>query len=300
MAEPAEPAGAATSDAGASSAPSTKPASAERDDPTAAAADAAAAKLRTELETAQRNEREANSTAAEAHQRESLGRQLHEIELANAIRDEPIGMDRRFNRYRWYGQIIGAERRLLPDRVLFESGETGNLQMFTSFSDVESIRATLEPKGAREAALARTCDFCAQPMLAALRRGDGDAAVPTPLTLPAGPAEWPREGLARLQEAQFARFLRVTTAGMEVLGEDGGVRSTDYLPTDASAMKKLKTEMLCIESAIPEQAMINPNWDRVSWIKGAQVWLCRSCTAVHAAHVYMSELGCGACHWATL
>lgn len=251
-------------------APSTKPSSVEGEDhPASTAADVAAAKLRSELETAQRNEREANSTAAEAHQRESLGRQLHEIELANAIRDEPIGMDRRFNRYRWYGPVVGTERRLLPDRVLFESGETGALQMFTDYKDMEAVRGTLETKGAREAALARTCDFCMQSMAKALRRGEG--AAPEAVSLPEGPASWPPEALARLQEAQFARFLRVTTAGMEVLGEDGGVRSTDYLPTDAAAVKKLKTEMLCIESAIPEQAMINPNWDRVSWIKGAQV-----------------------------
>lgn len=269
---PTEQLRAPASDAGTSALLSAKQSSVDGDEnPSAAAADAAAAKLRTELETAQRNEREASSTAAEAHQRESLGRQLHQIELANAIRDEPIGMDRRFNRYRWYGNIIGTERRLLMDRVLFESGETGELQMLVAFKDIEAIRATLEPKGAREAALARTCDFCAQPMAAALRSGHDSAAAPDPFALREGPEDWPPQVLAQLQERQFARFLRVTTAGMEVLGEDGGVRSTDYLPTDAAAVKKLKTEMLCIESAIPEQAMINPNWDRVSWIKGAQV-----------------------------
>lgn len=268
MASPPEERGRAS---GGEAVPSTKPSSVEGDDPSASAADAAAANFRSELETAQRNEREANSTAAEAHQRESLGRQLHQIELANAIRDEPIGMDRRFNRYRWYGPIIGTERRLLPDRVLFESGETGMLQMFTDYAAIEAVRGTLETKGAREAALARTCDFCTQPMAAALNREDGPGAAPQPMSLPGGPAAWPPETLVRLQEGQFARFLQVTTAGMEVLGEDGGVRATDYLPTDAAAVKKLKTEMLCIESAIPEQAMINPNWDRVSWIKGAQV-----------------------------
>lgn len=58
---------------------------------------------------------------------------------------------------------------------------------------------------------------------------------------------------------------------MTVLGEDGEVRASDYLATDPPAIKKLKSEMLCVESAIPEQAMSNPSWDRVRWIRKTQV-----------------------------
>jgi hypothetical protein len=68
--------------------------------------------------------------------------------------------------------------------------------------------------------------------------------------------------------------VQVKTAGMTVLGEDGEVRASDYLATDSAAIKKLKSELLCVESAIPEQAMSNPGWDRVRWIRKTQVWSC--------------------------
>jgi hypothetical protein len=70
-------------------------------DPERAATDAAITKFMSQLETVQRSEREANSSAADAKQREQLGRKLHEVEVTNAIRDEPIGFDRRYNRYRY-------------------------------------------------------------------------------------------------------------------------------------------------------------------------------------------------------
>jgi hypothetical protein len=60
-----------------------------------AAADLAVAKLRTQLEAVQKSERDASSSAAESLQRAVLGKRLHEIEVNNAIRDEPVGMDRR-------------------------------------------------------------------------------------------------------------------------------------------------------------------------------------------------------------
>ena len=48
------------------------------------------------------------------------------------MRDEPVGMDRRFNRYRWYGgQRTGVMHRNLPDRMLFESPDTGDVSMLT-------------------------------------------------------------------------------------------------------------------------------------------------------------------------
>ena len=60
-----------------------------------AATDAAVAKLKSQLEAVQKSEREASSSAAESQQRAVLGKRLHAIEVSNAVRDEPIGMDRR-------------------------------------------------------------------------------------------------------------------------------------------------------------------------------------------------------------
>ena len=56
-----------------------------------------------------------------------------------------------------------------------------------------------------------------------------------------------------------------------MLGSEGLARETDYLPTDPPAMRKLKSELLCVESAIPEQAMMDAAaWDRAAWISAVQ------------------------------
>lgn len=62
---------------------------------TQTATDAAVAKLKSQLEAVQKSEREASSSAAESAQRAVLGKRLHAIEETNAVRDEPVGMDRR-------------------------------------------------------------------------------------------------------------------------------------------------------------------------------------------------------------
>jgi hypothetical protein len=61
---------------------------------------------------------------------------------------------------------------------------------------------------------------------------------------------------------------------MVVLGDEGEVRASDYLPGDAPAVRKIKGELMCVESAIPEQAMVAPDWARVAWIKAVQARCC--------------------------
>ena len=64
--------------------------------------------------------------------------------------------------------------------------------------------------------------------------------------------------------------MQIGTAGMAELGDEGEVRTSDYLATDPPAVRKIKGELMCVESAIPEQAMMNPDWDRVAWIRATQ------------------------------
>ena len=227
------------------------------------AGDAAAVEVKAAGEAAEAQRlTEAQRADVESAQRERLGRQMHEAELGNAIRDEPLGVDRRFNRFRWYGRRVGGVRRVMPERLLFESGDDGRIGMFSGPDDVAAIRAVLDTRGAREAAFARALDYHAPDATAAL------AAPPPPIELPAEPDAAELEALST---AHFQRLLKVQTAGMAMLGEDGEVRATDYLPTDPPAVRKIKGELLCVESAIPEQAMADADWPRVAWIKRTQV-----------------------------
>jgi hypothetical protein len=231
--------------------------------------DAAAQKLLSELEEKQQTDRDATATEADDRQREALGRKMHDIELANAIRDDPLGLDRRYNRYRWYGALRGRETRLLPDRVLFECGATGSIHMFVRPDDVDAVKNVLDCRGAREAVFARVLSCYDDSMRTAL---GGGAAVA--LELPPELHMWPEAARHEAQEEHFRWLLSIQTAGMIVLGEDGEVRATDYLPTDPPAVRKIKGELMCVESAIPEQAMLEPAWERVVWIRNAQVRCC--------------------------
>ena len=51
-------------------------------------------------------EREVSAQAAEEIDRVALGERLRECEIANSIRGEPFGRDRRFNRYYWCALYI--------------------------------------------------------------------------------------------------------------------------------------------------------------------------------------------------
>jgi hypothetical protein len=240
--------------------------------PLPSAPEAAAQKLMMQLSAVQASERDACSALAEERQRERLGKLMHDMELANAIRDDPLGYDRRYNRYRWYGKLVGTEQRLLPDRILFENGATGDLGMLTHADDIAVVRGMLDTKGARESSFARALDCHAEDMAATLA-ASGSAPV-LPLALPPALEERPEAEVTALRDSEFQRLLKVETAGMMVLGDDGEVRATDYLPDDPPAVRKIKGEMLCVESAIPVQAMVHPDWNRVEWIRSAQARPC--------------------------
>jgi hypothetical protein len=237
--------------------------------------DAAAQKLLSELEEKQQSERDATATAADDRQREALGRKMHDTELANAIRDDPLGLDRRYNRYRWYGQLRGRESRLLPDRILFECGTTGDIRMLTHSEDMDAVKNMLDCRGARESVFARVLS-CHEGAIRGGLAPRGRRGGAMPLELPPELHMWPEKERQDAQEAHFRWLLSIQTAGMTVLGEDGEVRATDYLPTDPPAVCKIKGELMCVESAIPEQAMLDRAWERVAWIRNAQVRCCTS------------------------
>ena len=59
-----------------------------------------------QAEMKRQEEREVSAQAAEEIDRVALGERLRECEIANSIRGEPFGRDRRFNRYYWCASYI--------------------------------------------------------------------------------------------------------------------------------------------------------------------------------------------------
>lgn len=88
---------------------------------------------RVQVEAKQAHDREQSVHAAESIQRERLGELMRVTELENAVRGEPFGRDRRYNRYSWYGRITERTRDacIISDRVFYEDAVQGNIFMLT-------------------------------------------------------------------------------------------------------------------------------------------------------------------------
>lgn len=102
----------------------------------------------------------------------------------------------------------------MPDRVLFEDGATGAFQMFTQKPHIDALRRCLEPKGVREAALARAWEFYSDALAGSgAYRENGSAEMaarqPEPIALPPSTDAWEPGVKERLYEEQFQRFLKV-------------------------------------------------------------------------------------------
>jgi hypothetical protein len=86
--------------------------------------------------------------------------------------------------------------------------------MFTRKADIDALRGCLEPKGVREAALARAWEFYSDALggNGALREnGDAEMAAPHPEPIALPPSSDSREAgvTEALRDAQFERFLKV-------------------------------------------------------------------------------------------
>ena len=135
---------------------------------------------------------------------------------------------------------------------------------------IKELEPLLNVKGAREGAFARAIDVYRGPLAECLPSGSNAVPPPAPIGLPPKPDDPTPDDDAFVHSVE--QLSRIHTTGMQVLGEEGLSRPTDYLQTDVPAVRKLKSDMLCVESAIPEQAMADTaKWDRAKWIRAVQV-----------------------------
>jgi hypothetical protein len=86
--------------------------------------------------------------------------------------------------------------------------------MFTQKADIDALRSCLEPKGVREAALARAWEFYSDALGGTgVLRDNGDAEMaapePEPIALPPSSDTWEAAVTEALRNAQFERFLKV-------------------------------------------------------------------------------------------
>ncbi|GAB4814610.1 hypothetical protein N2152v2_001656 [Parachlorella kessleri] len=247
-------------------------------DPHAAAAAAIAAMEAKMVKAGETEEERAAARQRQAQRAEQVRRDME----ANSVRLEPLGQDRRYNRY-WrfvlvtaaggsacgaghagggegeqaqQGQHAAAEDAC-AGRLFFESHEDGGLRMLATADDLEALINALERRGAREGGLYASLLRC--------REAIAKAMPAAPLALPAPPG--PEEALAVLEERANALMACVPVGAIEV----AGTADTGDLEEESAELLHLKAGLLMVLAALPGEAL-PPPFDPDAWreaVKGA-------------------------------
>ena len=214
-----------------------------------------------------------SSAAAEHRRSQQRAETLRRVESANAIRLEPLGLDRRYNRY--YQLAAGSETG--SPRIFIESYHDGTLRVVSNPEQLRSLLNALDPRGAREGALhgrivqmkdalkTNTEGVCKRPGAGETLRSGNDRAKRR--RTEQEQRQWINSATPVVAEAQHAAS---NLAGYDVKNyvqeppeEDGAPAQGEV---DSLRLWKLKRDILLVESAIPESAFRDAgSWIRREW-----------------------------------
>ncbi|KAK9845568.1 hypothetical protein WJX84_003443 [Apatococcus fuscideae] len=222
-------------------------------DPAAAAAAAIAA--------VQARQEEEDQTATAACKEQALQRAetIRRAEEANAVRGEPLGCDRRFNRY-WH--MLAAGKGQPVGRLYFENAaEDGTLHVLTSQAGLEELMVSLERRGAREGCLYNALLRHKTSLLAAFPA--------EPLRMPQRAEQMPPEARARWAADQQAWLWSTAPASMQpkrdALGAAASPAARPLHPGDSARVTKFKADLLRASFTLPADAFSSQekpeDWD---------------------------------------
>eukprot|EP00803_Ostreobium_quekettii_P007554 evm.model.scf_591.1 EVM.evm.TU.scf_591.1 scf_591:13568-18861(-) len=225
---------------------------------------------------------------------------LRRVERANAIRLEPLGLDRRHNRY-YHLAAAGAEE--CSPRIFVEDYQTGSLRVISTPEQLESLIAVLEPRGAREGALHSAILGIKEHL-----KSQRDGACKRPIgneTTKSGTErakrrrteqeqrQWVSSAAPIAAEATHAESNNacydVKNYLQEPPGEEGALAQGEL---DPLRLWNLKRGMLLVESAIPEFAFR----DAGSWIRREWTGRVRRSTALPELRQCLGELEAALSH----
>ena len=179
---------------------------------------------------------------------------LRELEVY-AVRAEPLGMDRRYNRY-W--RFVNNKSTSAQDgRVFVERQEDGMLRVLCSAESLDALMTVLDRKGPRE-----------KELYAALARHKSTliAAMPThPLTTAAAAAEASVQHQPSLQEVQaWCPLAAVAAAEHHAGGEEFVQKLKSFTPNEPLEMTVLKGDLLAVEFSLSED-LLDDAFDPDEW-----------------------------------
>ena len=207
-----------------------------------------------------------SSAAATKMRSQQRAETIRHAEEVNAIRGEPLGLDRRHNRY-WHFNVP-QEPSAAPDpslgRILIESHENGTWQLLGQAHQIEHLMSSLERKGAREGVLHNALVR----HQSAIQQGMPAYSIHMPPTL----EEQSQQERSRLYTEHHDSIWSLSIQALPYLQGSDPVTSLPSIKGEASMLTKLKADMLRVEAALPLSAMKDANWNSNAWqaeVKGA-------------------------------
>ena len=191
---------------------------------------------------------------------------IRHAEEVNAIRGEPLGLDRRHNRY-WHfaaPQEAGAAADPSLGRILIESHENGTWRLLGQAHQIEHLMSSLERKGAREGVLHNALVR----YQSAIQQGMPAYSIHMPPTL----EEQSQQERSRLYMEHHSSLWNLSIQALTYLQNSDPVSGLPTHKGEASTLTKLRADMLRVEAALPLSAMKDANWNSDAWqaqVKGA-------------------------------
>ncbi|GLI69153.1 hypothetical protein VaNZ11_013710 [Volvox africanus] len=220
--------------------------------------------------------RRAEEEDDEKQKRQQRADEIRRIDEECAIRAEPLGSDRRFNRYWLF--TTGEEGDMGSGRLWVESAPEGTWRLITTPQQLDALVASLEPRGVREGqlvqALARHADRIKRAM-------PGVAPISKPTPLDALPAET----RAALESAANGRADVIQLRASAQLGPDDDYTTDLQLPAgDSLRMKRFKQDLQRLEAAVPAEVM-DESFQRMVWAERVQ-----TATSPATLRTYLGQL----------
>lgn len=216
------------------------------------------------------HEDDMSSAAATKLRSQQRAETIRHAEEVNAVRGEPLGADRRHNRYWHFG--VPQDPNAAPDpslgRILVESHEDGTWRLLGQAHQIEHLMLSLERKGAREgllhAALARH--------QSAIQQGMPAYSIHMPPTL----EEQSQQERSHLYREHHNSIWSLLVQALPYLQGSDPATGLPIPKGEASMLTKLKADMLRVEAALPLSAMKDATWNSDAWqaqVKGAHSML---------------------------
>lgn len=212
-------------------------------------------------------EDELSAAAASKLRQQQRAETIRRADEVHAIRGEPLGLDRRHNRY-WHlaaHQEAGAAADPSLGRILVESHQDGSWRLLGQAHQIEQLLSSLERKGAREGVL----HSALVRHQSSIERGMPAYSFHMPPTL----EEQTQQQRSRLDMEHHTCLWNLSLQALPYLHDQYPVTRLPTHKGEPSSLTKLRADMLRVEAALPLSAMKDAVWNSEVWqatVKGAQ------------------------------